>query len=53
MKRTKIVVLLLKQVRKNNDLSGLLIEKFEVHRKLMRYEQRDFNQLCKKSQVKK
>ena len=32
---------------------ALLFEKFEAHRKLMRYEQRAFNQLRKKSQVKK
>jgi hypothetical protein len=31
----------------------LLFEKFEAHRELIRYEQRAFNQLCKKSQIKK
>ena len=51
--RAKVAALLFKQVQKDNDLSGLLFEKFEAHRKLMRYEQRAFNQLRKKSQVKK
>ena len=51
--RAKVVALLFKQVQKDNDLSGLLFEKFEAHRKLIRYEQRAFNQLRKKSQVKK
>ncbi|MDB2360846.1 hypothetical protein N9V77_03420 [Porticoccaceae bacterium] len=53
MERAKVVALLFKQVQKDNDLSSLLFEKFEAHRKLMRYEQRAFNQLRKKSQVKK
>jgi hypothetical protein len=52
MERARVVALLFKQVQKDNDLSGLLFEKFEAHRKLMRYEQRAFNQLRKKSQVK-
>jgi len=51
--RARVAALLFKQVKKDNDLSGLLFEKFDAHRKLMRYEQRAFNQLCKKSQVKK
>ncbi len=51
--RARVAALLFKQVQKDNDLSGLLFEKFEAHRKLMRYEQRAFNQLRKKSQVKK
>jgi hypothetical protein len=51
--RAKVAALLFKQVQKDNDLSGLLFEKFEAHRKLIRYEQRAFNQLRKKSQVKK
>ena len=38
---------------KNTDKAGLLYEKIEAHRKLMRYEQRAFNQLRKISQVKK
>jgi len=42
-----------REVLKDNNLSGLLFEKFEAHRKLMRYEQRAFNQLRKKSEVKK
>ena len=50
---TKVAALLFKQVQKDNDLSGLLFEKFDAHRKLMRYEQRAFNQLRKRSQVKK
>ena len=53
MERASVVALLFKQVQKDNDLSGLLFEKFDVHRKLMRYERRAFNQLRKKSQVKK
>ena len=53
MERARVVALLFKQVQKDNDLPGLLFEKFEAHRKLMRYEQRAFNQLRKKSQVKK
>lgn len=51
--RARVAALLFKQVQKDNDLSGLLYEKFEAHRKLMRYEQRAFNQLRKKSLVKK
>ena len=51
--RARVAALLFKQVQKDNSLSGLLFEKFEAHRKLMRYEQRAFNQLRKKSQVKK
>jgi hypothetical protein len=53
MERGRVVALLFKQVQKDNDLSGLLFEKFDSHRKLMRYEQRAFNQLRKKSLVKK
>ena len=53
MERASVVTLLFKQVQKDNDLSGLLFEKFEAHRKLMRYEQRAFNQLRKKSLFKK
>ena len=51
--RARVAALLFKQVQKDNDLSGLLFEKFEAHRKLMRYEQRAFNQLREKSQFKK
>jgi hypothetical protein len=40
-------------VSKDKNLAGLLYEKFEAHRKLMRYEQRAFNQLRKLSQIKK
>ena len=53
MERARVVALLFKQVQKDNDLSSLLFEKFDAHRKLMRYEQRAFNQLRKKSLVKK
>jgi hypothetical protein len=53
MERARVVALLFKQVQKDNSLSGLLFEKFEAHRKLIRYEQLAFNQLRKKSQVKK
>ena len=53
LERARVVALLFKQVQKDNDLSGLLFEKFEAHRKLIRYEQRAFNQLRKKSLVKK
>ena len=53
MERASVVALLFKQVQKDNDLSGLLFEKFDSHRKLIRYEQRAFNQLRKRSQVKK
>jgi len=51
--RAKVAALLFKQVQKDNDLPGLLFEKFEEHRKLMRYEQRAFNQLRKRSRIKK
>ena len=51
--RARVSALLFKQVQRDNDLSGLLFEKFEAHRKLMRYEQRAFNQLRKKSLIKK
>ena len=51
--RARVAALLFKQVQKDNDLSGLLFEKFEAHRKLIRYEQRAFNQLRKRSQLKK
>ena len=53
MERARVVALLFKQVQRDNDISGLLFENFEAHRKLMRYEQRAFNQLRKRSQVKK
>jgi len=53
MERARVVALLFNQVQKDNNLPSLLFEKFEAHRKLMRYEQRAFNQLRKKSQVKK
>ena len=53
MERARLVTLLFNQVKKDNDLPGLLFEKFEAHRKLMRYEQRTFNQLRKKSLIKK
>jgi hypothetical protein len=43
LERARVVALLFKQVQKDNDLSGLLFEKFDTHRKLMRYEQRAFN----------
>ena len=46
--RAWVAALLFKQVQKDNDLSGLVFEKFEAHPKLMRYEQRAFNQLRKK-----
>ena len=51
--RKAVVALLAKQVGKDNNLPGLLYEKFEAHRKLVRYEQRAFNQLRKISQIKK
>ena len=49
----RITMLLYYKVLKDTDTADLLYEKFEAHRKLMRYEQRAFNQLRKKSQVKK
>jgi hypothetical protein len=51
--RRAVVAILVKEVAKDNNFPGLLYEKFEAHRKLMRYEQRAFNQLRKISQVKK
>ena len=51
--RSKVAAALFKQVQKDKGLSGLLFEKFEAHRKLIRYESRAFNQLHKKSLVKK
>ena len=51
--RRAVVAILAKEVAKDNNLPGLLYEKFEAHRKLMRYEQRAFNQLRKISQLKK
>ena len=53
MERARVVALLFNQVQQDNNLSGLLFEKFEAHRKLIRYEQRAFNQLRKKSLIKK
>jgi len=53
IERARVVALLFKQVQKDNDLWGLMFEKFEAHRKLIRYEQRAFNQLRKISQIKK
>ncbi len=38
MERARVVALLFKLVQKDNDLPGLLFEKFEAHRKLIRYE---------------
>ena len=49
----RITTLLYFEAFKDTDTAGLLYEKFEAHRKLMRYEQRVFNQLRKKSLVKK
>ena len=49
----RITMLLYYNVLKDTDAAGLLYEKFEAHRKLMRYEQRAFNQLRKKSLGKK
>ena len=51
--RRAVVAILVKEVAKDNNFPGLLYEKFEAHRKLMRYEQRAFNQLRKVSQIKK
>ena len=51
--RRTVAAILSKEVAKDNNFPGLLYEKFEAHRKLMRYEQRAFNQLRKISQVKK
>ena len=51
--RRAVVGLLSKEVAKDNNLAGLLYEKFEAHRKLVRYEQRAFNQLRKMGQIKK
>lgn len=51
--RARVAALLFKQVLKDDDLSGLLFDKFDSHRKLMRYERRAFNQLRKKSLAKK
>ena len=51
--RRTVIGLVYCQVQKDNDLSGLLFEEFEARRKLIRYEQRAFNQLRKKSQVNK
>lgn len=51
--RRTVTAILVKEVSKDNNFPGLLYEKFEAHRKLMRYEQRAFNQLRKISQVKK
>ena len=45
MERASVVASLFKQVQKDNDLRGLLFEKIDTHCKLMRYEQRAFNQL--------
>lgn len=46
-------MLLYNKACKDADMSGLLYEKFEAHRKLMRYEQRAFNQIRNKSQFEK
>lgn len=43
--RAWVAALLFKQVQRDKDISGLLFEKFDSHRKLMRYERREFNQL--------
>jgi hypothetical protein len=51
--RSAIVGLLATQMAKDNNLPALLYEKFEAHLKLVRYEQRAFNQLRKISQMKK
>jgi hypothetical protein len=53
MESARVVALLFKQVKKDNDLSGLVFEKFEAHHKLICYEQRALNELRKKSLVKK
>ena len=46
-------MLLYYKALKDTDAAGPLYKKFEAHRKLMRYEQRAFNQLRKISEVKK
>ena len=51
--RWAVAAILSKEVAKDNNFPGLLYEKFEAHRKLVRYEQRAFNQLRKISQIKK
>ena len=51
--RRAVVAILVKEVAKDNNLPGLLYEKFEAHRKLMRYEQKVFNQLRKISRINK
>jgi hypothetical protein len=48
-----LVTFIARLMAKDNDLVGLLYEKFEAHRKLMRYEQRVFNRLRRISQIKK
>jgi len=48
-----IIKMTQQEVTKDNDLASLLYEKFEAHRKLLRYERRAFNQLRKSSGVKK
>lgn len=47
-----IVGLLAKKMAKDNDLLGLLCDKFEGHRKSMGYEQRAFNQVQDQSDKK-
>jgi hypothetical protein len=47
----RVAALLFNQVQKDNNLLGLLFEKFEAHRKLKRYEQHAFNQHRKKESV--
>ncbi len=49
----RITMLLYYEALKDTDTAGLLYEKFEAHRKLIRYEQGAFNQLRKISQIKK
>jgi len=52
MKKFSVVALLFKQVKKDNDLSGLLFEKFEANRKLMRYEQQAFINFARRAWLK-
>jgi len=49
----EIVAFFVKEIGNDNDLSDLLQEKFEAHRKLVCYEQQKFSQLQKINKIKK
>ena len=51
--RRAVFALLYRQIKEDNDRARRFAKKLESHRKLMRYEQRAVNQICKAARIKK